>query len=361
MDVKNNLALKKKRELLGSINKRKMSLRKYIDNIKHQNECRLEITQITKCVFLGSLCLKPVPHLFDSPLHLEELDMRVGNNKNFETKSIPTEKEPVEPLKRGPRRRQLNTPKIKKKGEKTKTDSRNGFSSVKNEATFEIIDLPSKRTEIELEVITNPEHDFLPETTADNQEEPVTNDIETVLDVNLLSQSPSSKEVQHKFQSDNSDIKTVPDPFDFDLEEDEVERLKREPTPELILSDSDEDAIDQLMYNIMDIKVGPNVFDKDFFDIPPSDEEFEEFSNDSQENKNASSEDSSKPKKYIKRSPQCKICSQNFSSYMQLKKHKQIHNTEKPYLCLKCNENHQTLDQLLAHLRTHQGMYTRLK
>ncbi|XP_044268933.1 zinc finger protein 391-like [Tribolium madens] len=365
MDMKNNLALKKKRELLGGINKRKMSLRKYMDNLK-QSECRLDITQITKCVFLGSLCLKPVPQLFDSPLLLEELDAKVGNLRSdyeeyIETKSIMSTKEPVtkESVKRGPKKKTLNLSKIKKKTLKGKTDVKttpNGFNSVKNESASELL-VSTTATSNVLPVINNEdsspvESSFQKETSEnvsrieENQVETVTNEMaftEDMLDMKLL----------------NQNIKAVnPDPFAF--EEDEAERLRREPTPELILSDSDEDAIDQLMYNIMDIKVGPNVFDKDFFDMPPSDieeeeEEYEEYSNDSQENKNESNTQTTKEKKYSKRAPQCKICSQVFPSYMQLKKHKQAHNGDKPYLCLKCNENHQTLDQLIAHLRTHQG------
>ncbi|EEZ99579.1 zinc finger protein 391 [Tribolium castaneum] len=358
MDMKNNLALKKKRELLGGINKRKMTLRKYMDNLK-QSECRLDITQITKCVFLGSLCLKPVPHLFDSPLLLEELDAKVGSVgtefEYIEMKSVMSDKEAVtkDSVKRGLKKKTLNSPKIKKKTLKVKTDIRttpNGYNSVKSESASELVEattamspvLPVINTEETSPVLSSFQTEPS-ESMSTSEENQVETPFPDFLDIKLLNQNIK-------------DIKGVnPDPFAF--EEDEAERLRREPTPELILSDSDEDAIDQLMYNIMDIKVGPNVFDKDFFDMPPSDieEDYEEYSNDSQENKNEPNTVITRGKKYSKRAPQCKICSQVFSTYMQLKKHKLAHDGDKPYFCLKCNENHQTLDQLIAHLRTHQG------
>ncbi|RZC35040.1 zinc finger protein 391-like [Asbolus verrucosus] len=402
MDVKNSLALKKKRELLGSVNKRKMSLRKYMDNLK-QDECRLDITQITKCVFLASLCLKPVPQLFDSPILLEELDMKVGNVSgrvpvNDENVSRPDETIMKEktvkndyPKKANNKKKNLNTPKIKKKSLREKNESKNIYNSlnnVKNEnVKLEIneslsledakLSLTESRDEEINEIDSPPEFTDrtiqqeivfckIVEPTFDETiviEKP--NDLqsntleEEVLDFQL-NETNSTEEVIPNVNESNSmplDIKT--NFISTDNQYEDNINLKRELTPELILSDSDDDAIDQLMYNIMDIKIGPNGFEEKLFDLPPSDiQEYKEYSNDHFNEKVTSSTvdgEATKDKKFIKRTPQCKICSQVFPTHIKLKKHKIAHNGDKPYLCLKCGENHATLEQLIAHLRTHQG------
>ncbi|KAJ3661440.1 hypothetical protein Zmor_005835 [Zophobas morio] len=432
MDVKNSLVLKKKRELLVGINKRKMSLRKHIDMLK-PNECRLDITQITKCVFLGSLCLKPVPQLFDSPLLLEELDMKVGNvrtdviinneNNSFKTLNGENHITPKNSSKRGSRKRCLNPAKIRKKSLRERNDSKTINGVIKDEtvvvtptqcandretALVQRIetndDIPppkplcekveKENNKVELAMLHSViENDIeVPPTETSFQENNSIKSSNTELEIKEITiTEPVANEHIYEFEEDvafeesilnlkldrngkdpNSrnkptsedippDIKTI---TSVALHYEDVERLKREPTPELILSDSDEDAIDQLMFNIMDIKVGPNMFDKDLFDIPsPEAEEFEEYSsycnntNEDHPNKNDDDDGFKEDKKMIKRTPQCKICSQVFGSYIQLKKHKAAHNGDKPYLCLKCNENHTTLDQLVAHLRTHQGKH----
>jgi hypothetical protein len=400
MDMKNNLALRKKRELLGGITKRKMSLRKYMDNIK-QNECRLDITQITKCVFLGSLCLKPVPQLFESPLLLEELDMRVGNVKSsisindenldepFQTSIIKDEATPSNLVKKGgPRKKCLNVPKIKKKTLREKYKLRttsNSLINVKNEsAVFE----NNESVEADDIPLTLPINNNNQMTTAScNSSNGITTETDTSIILSEVNDAPyvksqtveKSNEQQNniRFEDVNIEQKFLTEPTlnssfedsdnippdiksgdSVEIQYNDVESLKRESTPELILSDSDEDAIDQLMFNIMDIKVGPNVFEKEFFDMPPSDiEEYDEYTSEFNEKDESTDTNESKVKvkKFIKRNPQCKICSQVFSSYMQLKEHKEAHKGDRPYLCLKCNENYNSLDQLIAHLRKHQG------
>lgn len=583
MDPKVNLALKKKRELLCGFNKRKRSLRKYINNLK-PIDCTLEINQITKCVFLGALLLKPVPQLFDSPILIEELDMKLGNvkvaetNLNYSTTQISTKvnlqtkmdkKEngkgkphdlrnipsniKAEIIKLdGPHKVQkveingltitaINVDKStsKSNGKTTKTAnvinknnltiSRMSFKAgdqlketfndgikvpkinFKSVESSECLQKPAQNVESVIEAINNQTDDLpsvatynvktrfnrmrlkpvekfkkpnkylqpnlkhvkeyanksysdfdgpsklkIPKISSVDQSvnksneihtsakpalEPVTEpktecksvietdtelmkveetqevveeiegsvtnikdnkvpkfrfqNVEKVHDLPLFLEpviqrvdSPQEEPINYSLQDkpqlvdlkslDTSTNNLQGSETDFEVPSNDTKEISQDAyssskTPELLLSDSDDDdTIDQLMFNIMDIKIGPNVFGGNFFDMPPSDIEddndFMQFSRQfpvQVEHKNLDQNDASSPlknystkkrNKYLKRTPQCKICSQVFSSYMKLRKHRTLHNGANPYVCLKCGENHSTLELLIAHLRTHEGM-----
>ncbi|XP_018564083.1 uncharacterized protein LOC108905612 [Anoplophora glabripennis] len=82
--------MKKKPELLKKTGKSSQTLRKFLNNLK-ENDLHYENKQITQCVFLGVLRLKPVPSIFSN--NVPSVSTTVEINKSKRIKNIKSNKE----------------------------------------------------------------------------------------------------------------------------------------------------------------------------------------------------------------------------------------------------------------------------
>lgn len=404
---KNTFLIKKKREWLGYLNNRRMSLRKF-DPAK-SGECNLDITRVTKCVFLGSLRLKPTSQLLDSPLLLQELTMKSdvvsslprNNCQIIEQEAVPSENNLLNNDSQIKAALIVtNTPNIEN-GEENESSSEAVVSSILKDVKEELI---QAKVESIAASIDNPNEDLLAleevEEEEVQEEEPIYAELKTVeesfdnhvdddnnthIDGIFTNESDFFECTDNKLTRHVENVINIKDLNTIEqmLRENEAEindisldvgnmskhrpatpierKFVREPTPEIVLSDSDEDAIDQLMYNIVDIKLASQDYE-DFYvepeikvyPISKGNDCTEEFKSPIKENQlsNLPKEIKMLPKR---KKPQCKICSQIFKNYLQLKKHKPLHDGDRPYTCPKCNGGHSSLDLLIAHLRKHEG------